>query len=69
MTEPIKTEWDLGADAYGRRVRLIRERKAGNVLYRIDREEMNQRDERAWIADLPRSVLEAIAGIVGDHRG
>jgi len=69
MADPIRTEWDLGLDAYGRKVRLVRIREGGNALYEIHREAKNQLDERVWLSSLPRAVLESIAEVMGDHRG
>ena len=58
MVEPIRIEYDVGEDVYGRRVRLVREKVQGRLTWSIRREASNQLDDPANVDGLTDGCIE-----------
>lgn len=57
MSEPRRAEYDLGTDRYKRRSRLVLERDAGNMVWSIVSDPVDQRDDGERIASLTSEQL------------
>lgn len=67
MTQPMKIEYSLGADRYGRRTRLVADRESnGAVVWTICSDPVNQRDEGEIIRSLTTDQL-AEAGKIAER--
>lgn len=64
MTEPVRVEYDIGRDRYGRPSRLIGERTGGQLYWSIVSDAINQRDEGERIAGLTSEQLLAITRLM-----
>jgi hypothetical protein len=70
MSRPIKVEYYLGTDVYGRRSNLKGVlQTGGGYCWSIASDPVSQRDEGERIASLTTAQLAEIAAVVAAHRG
>jgi hypothetical protein len=62
--KPIRAEWEVGKDTWGRQIKLIYETVSGKPGWTIHAVAANQRDEDLRIFGLPEQVILLMADVV-----
>jgi hypothetical protein len=64
VSQPSIIKWNCGVNVHDQPLTVTRYIDNGRVLYRIDREAANQRDDCTWIGGLTAQNLRDIAEVL-----